>query len=652
MDGHHKIPFGTRIISQVLCTFLGFGLLPVDATDLTHLSLEDLANFEITTLARKEQNLFDTSAPVYVITDEELERSGMRTLPDALRLVPGLFVAHVDANKWVVTSRGFPGLFANKLLVLIDGRSVYTPLFSGVFWETQDILIEDIARIEIIRGPGGALWGANAVNGIINVITKTAYNTTGVFLQGGTGTERQRHFVAQYGGAWRSKGAYRVFGKHFKEDNSYALTPFGSQDNWHFERVGIRVDLSSTHHLEAEVYSGSVGQSFRLIKELIPPFETRLHSRASVSGGHLLGHFDYQTENWGMASIQAYYDRARRQEEILQGVIQTADMDFHHQFEMGSGLETVWGLGYRRIWDQFEGSLTARLDPEKRTTHLLTGFYQQDLWIFQERLRLTGGTKLEHNSFTGFEWQPNARLWFSLTNRQALWSSISRSTRTPSRSDHDFRGTFLLFPEDSLFQNAPAVLGSLSENQSFQSEILAALDIGYRARLGQSFVLDIAAFRNSYDQLRSTEILIDSLRFMQNPLYIRVPARSGNLADGISKGVEVTADWQASPKWRLRMAYSYFDMSLTVDPTSTDLVTPTYAHETPAHQANIRSYFKLRPNLSLDVTGRFADGLPTQHVEQYVTADVRVDWHSNDLVHFTFTGRNLANRKHQEFILL
>ena len=267
--------------------------------------------------------------------------------------MPGLFVAHVDANKWVVTARGFAGLFANKLLVLIDGRSVYTPLFSGVFWETQDTAFEDIDRIEVIRGPGGALWGANAVNGIINIITKDSHETTGTFIQGGGGNEQHPFLTTRYGTSLGSQLALRVFGKYFNRNDSHALTASGTQDNWHVSRLGIRIDHLRGPFVQANAYSGDVGQSFKLTTPLGPPFQSDLHSRATVKGGHILGHFEQQSEHWGLATLQAYFDRTERKEKILQGVIQTIDFDFHHQFEVSPNLETLWGLAYRRTRDRF-----------------------------------------------------------------------------------------------------------------------------------------------------------------------------------------------------------------------------------------------------------------------------------------------------------
>ena len=637
------------LLLWVLLSGVSFGATQMTPSDLTALSLEELMNIEVVTLARKEQRLFDASAAVYVISGNELRRTGINTLPDALRLVPGMFVAQVDANKWVVTSRGFAGLFANKLLVLIDGRSVYTSLFSGVFWEVQDIVFEDVERIEVIRGPGGALWGANAVNGIINIITKNTKETTGGYLQVGSGSEKRGTGMARVGGHAKGLGDFRVFGKHIRRDVSAGLTSFGSLDNWHLTQFGGRLDWTPSSFISGQIYRGQVGQSLSLVDRLVPPFASTQHTRAMVQGGHVLGHYKFVGNRVGDLDLQVYYDRSDRREYFLEGMFQTFDVDIQHRIQVKKQLETVWGVGYRLVSDHLNGSLTMSFDPDSKKSHLFSGFVQQDV-RFTNQLRLTAGSKVEHNSYTGVEWQPNMRLWWSPTLSQAFWAALGQAVRTPSRADQTINALYLLFPADSLFQGAPPGLAQFSGKSDFRSETVRAFEAGYRKQMGDHLLFDASAFYNTYDHLRSTEPNLAGLQFVQSPPYLLVPVLADNLAMATTYGMEVAMDWHVHLNWRLRAAYSFFDMDLQVEKTSADVITPSFAHETPAHQFNVRSSLDLPHHVFVDVTGRFVDGLPTQNVGQYVGCDAKLSWQAHRNFSFSFMGRNLLQHTQQEFI--
>ena len=627
--------------------------------DLTQLSLEELMNIEVTLVSRKPEKLAETAAAVFVLTAEDLRRSGVRSIPEALRLVPGMQVGRIDANKWVVTSRGFPGLFANKLLVLIDGRSVYTPLFSGVFWEAQDVVLEDVERIEVIRGPGGTLWGANAVNGVINILTRKAADTPGRSVQVGGGTE-ERGFATLRGGGRLGEGAhYRAYGKVFTRDRSRGATGQRPADGWHLYRIGGRIDweLSSRDALSVlgNGYRGEVGQSLLLTTSPSPPYVQAVHSEARIHGAAVLGRWERRISDRTDLALQLYYDRSGRRDYVLAGVIHNLDLDFQHRFRPGPRQEIVWGWGYRFTTDHFDPTFTMALHPESRKVHLLSGFVQDDITLVPERLRLIAGTKFEHNSYTGIEAQPNVRFWWSPAPRQALWGAVSRAVRTPSRGDNDIRAMAQAIPPDSLFPGVPSpvALVALVGNRDFTSENLLAFDLGYRAHFNERLTLDLAGFYNLYDDLRTNELEIDSRVLEGDPLppHLLIPMRVDNKATGKTWGFELAANGQWHP-WRLRAGYSFLRMDLEVDEDSFDAQTESYARELPRHQLSVRSYLDLPAGLELDVVGRYVHDFPVAEwkIDRYLTFDLRLGWRPEERLELSLAAQNLLDSPHPEYV--
>ena len=645
---------GTACISILVALLWTAGWAGEIPPDLTELTLEELMEIEIISASKKEERLFEAPAAVYVITGEDLRRSGVRNIPEALRLVPGMQVARIDANKWVVTSRGFAGLFANKLLVLIDGRSVYTPLFSGVFWEAQDVVLEDVERIEVIRGPGGTLWGANAVNGIINIITKRAEDAQGGFVRIGGGTEERAFGTVRYGGRLGDGACFRAYGKHFTRDASVDSAGQGRADDWRVLRVGGRMDwglsAQSTLTLQGDVYDGEVGQAVSLVTSLSAPYTQTVYSDAQISGGNVLGRWERTLNDRSDLALQFYYDRCARTDAMLHGVIHNTDIDFQHRVGLGWGQEIVWGLGYRFTADDSDGSFTMSLHPDSRHVHLFSGFVHDDISLISDRLRLTLGSKLEHNSYTGFELQPNIRFWWSPSRRHALWGAVSRAVRTPSRADHDIRGIPQALPPDSLFPGSPLALVTFLGDEDFVSETVLAFDLGYRSHLKDWFSVDVAGFCNLYDDLRTQELDLQSMEGVSSPPHVVIPLRVDNKATGKTYGIELGADWQVWDTWRLRTAYGYFHMDLEVAKDSFDTATETFAEENPRHQLSVRSYLDLPGPLELDVTGRYVDDLPTLAIDRYLTLDIHLGWHPGDRLELSLVGRNLLNSPHREFV--
>jgi len=650
----------TMMVRRLACVWISLMLwtravwaagTPIDLTELT---LEELMDIEIISVSKKEERLFEAAAAVYVITQEDLRRSGVRSIPAVLRLVPGMQVARIDANKWAVTARGFLGLFANKLLVLIDGRSVYTPLFSGVFWEAQDVVLEDVERIEVIRGPGGALWGANAVNGIINIITKPAEDAQGGFMQAGGGTEERGFGTVRYGGRLGERVHFQAYGKYFARDASVDRAGRGREDDWYVFRIGGRVDWrissQSMATVQGDVYDGQVGQVVRIATPLSPPYMRTVYSDAQISGGNVLARWERKSDDRSGVALQFYWDRSARTETVLKGVVHNADVDVQQRWEVSSRHEIVWGLEYRLTMDDLDGGPIMSFRPECRTVHLFSGFVHNDVSLASDRMRLMLGSKIEHNNYTGIEVQPDVRLWWSPAQGHALWGALSRAVRTPSRGEDDIRAVTQVWPSDSLYAGSPLAAATLLGNRAFDSETVLAFDAGYRAHLRTWLSLDVAAFHNLYDDLRTKELDLGSIEAAPSGSHLIVPVWVDNKAGGRTYGVELAADGQVRDGWRLRAAYTYFHMDLDVDEDSFDALTESYARENPGHLLSVRFLLDLPGAVELDLIGRYMDDLPTLDIDRYLTFDLCIGWRPNERLELSIAGRNLLDSPRPEFV--
>ena len=644
-----------RIVSiPLFFVLIAQAVLAADTSpNLTLLSLEELMEIEVTLASRKPEKLSAATAAISVLTAEDLHHLGVRSLPEALRWVPGMQVGRIDANKWEVSSRGFSGLFTDKLQVLIDGRSVYTPMFSGVFWEIQDVVLEDVDRIEVVRGPGGTLWGANAVNGVINVITESAEETQGGWIEIGGGTSARGSTTVRHGGKLGENGHFRVYGKFFAQDRSKG-TKQRVEDDWHLGRVGTRMDWQlsprETLTLEGSAYTGRAGQSFVLPTSLSPPYVQTVYYDAELRGGDLLGRWKRNLGDRGALELQLYLDRMDRSDFIVQGVIQNADIDFQHRFEPGAHHELIWGLGYRLTTDDYKGTFILSLLPTQRHAHLFSGFVQDDISLLADRARLTLGTKLEHNSRSGFEWQPNLRLGWFPSSRHTLWAAVSRATRTPSRADDDIRATLDVLPPGDLVTGSPVARVLLLGNRDFTSEEMLAWEAGCRASLAAALTVDIAAFHQRYDRLRSNEPESPFLVDAPSP-HLVIPVRISNGLNGETSGGELALSWQRKNWWRLQLTYSYLHMDLRPDRDSQDLGTDESEEgSVPRHQLALRSYFDLSPHLGLNVSGRYVDQLPYQEIGDYWTVDLHLEWHLSPHLEISLAGQNLVDSPHLEYI--
>ena len=642
------------IIKHTLFIFLIFLVIPSYAAidkpnnkerrntigELKKLSLEELSNVEIfnpeaSSAARKVQKLNDTAAALFVITQEDIRRGGFTSIPEALRMVPGVQVARINSNKWAISARGFNGLFASKLLVMIDGRTVYTPLRSEVFWDVQDLLMEDIERIEVIRGPGASLWGANAVNGIINIITKTAKDTQDNLLTTYAGDGEERAIVGvRHGGTLGKRGHYRVYGKFYNHDNF--VNEHGEdqqQDFWQMKRGGFRADWAASEAnnltLQGDVYDGFIN------KKIVPLGSNQpITDQTELNGFNVLGRWQHNLVN-GDIRLQAYYDHTERQELALGEKRRTFDIDFQHRWQRNNKQEFIWGLGYRYTQDDIKNSAIWNYDPQKRQDDLFSAFMQSELKISlnpltqgeENTLRLMLGSKFEHNDYTGFEYQPNIRLLWIPNESHSIWAAISRAVRTPSRTDVDV--TFQL-----PIQNQ--ILVGLA-NKNFQSETLLAYELGYRFKLNSNFLLDTTIFSHYYKKLRFVEV-----NFTPTTIFMK----NTNKMSGKISGLEMVASWQILDTWKLIATYSYLDLDLN---TPNSIIFFGEEGNNPYNQANLRSLLTLQHNIELDTALYYVDKVPNQKAASYTRFDVRLGWKAQKDLEISLGARNLFDTQHREF---
>jgi iron complex outermembrane recepter protein len=643
-----SLPRLHRAIGWMFFAFIGSSSLPTAAQSqsslpaLKQLSLEQLMDIEVTSVAKKEQRVADTAAAIYVITQEEIRRSGATSIPEALRLAPGVQVSRIDSNKWSIGVRGFGSRLSRSVLVLMDGRSVYSPLFAGVYWEVQDTLLEDIERIEVIRGPGGTIWGANAVNGVINIVTKNATETQGLLVTGGGGSEEKGFGGIRYGGKIGQNFSYRLYGKGFSRDGQF--TAHASDfDDWQNGQGGFRTDWNLTQSdkltIQGDAYQGKSGQR-TTVSSFSAPFLAAVRDDAHFSGMNLLGRWRRTLSDTSDLALQVYYDRTFRREPTFQERRNTVDFDFQHRFKVTGHQELTWGLGYRYTRGDTESVPTIVFSPRNRADNLFSAFVQDEIVLVENRLRLTVGSKFEHNEYSGFEFQPSARLLWTPGEGHSLWASISRAVRTPSRVEEDLTLTAALSPIVPIF-------GRLTGNDSFQAEKVLAYEVGYRLQPTDRFSVDIAAFYNRYTDLLSLE---SGVSFLEPPGNLIVPFLVDNKIKAEIYGFEVATDWRWLDWWRWRIAYSYLQLNLKNKAGSSDTMTEGSTEgSSPHNQLSLVSFVNLPANLQLDGVFRYVDSLPSQNVGHYFNLDLRLGWHATKNLELSLVGQNLLAGHHAEW---
>ena len=630
---------------------------PPRSVDVMDMDLESLMNIQVTSVSKRPEDLSDAAAAIYVITSEDIRRSGATSIPEALRLSPGLEVARQDAHTWAISSRGFNDEFASQMLVLIDGRSVYSPLFSGVYWDVQDLVLEDIDRIEVIRGPGGTLWGANAVNGVINITTKSAKETQGLLVTAGGGNEERGFGAVRYGVNFAEDHYLRIYTKYFNRDESALLNGDPANDSWYMARGGFRYDWIPNDEnmitLQGDIYGGEfdqtvAGVTFPTAGGVLPTLYT---DDGDMSGGNILSRWTHQFSEDSEFAVKLYYDRTSRDRVLLSEVRDTFDIDLQHQYRLGLRNNIVWGVGYNITSDKIRDTDTVVLDPSERTTSLYSAFIQDEITVIEDRLRLTLGSKLEHNDYTGWELQPSGRLSLSITDRQTAWFAVSRAISTPSRVEDDVTINRFAAPG-----TPPAIL-RLIGSREMDAKDLVAFELGYRIQPHDRVSFDLATFYNLYDNQRSLEA---GTPFpAPDGSYVVVPYTIGNRVDGEVYGFELATTWQAADWWRLKFNYTFWKTELEREAGSTDDLLSVGERDTPRHQVGVRSLMDLPYNFEFDTGIRYVDALPsrmrfvtgslTDGVPSYFVADARVGWRPNENWEVSLVAQNLLDSRHQEY---
>jgi len=619
--------------------------------DLSQVSLEDLMNIEVTSVSKKEQKMSQAAAAIFVITQEDIRRSGAANIPDLLRMVPGMDVSQINANTWAISARGFDDQFSNKLLVLIDGRAVYTPLLGGVNWDVQNVPLEDTERIEVVRGPGATVWGANAVNGVINIVTKKAADTKGAMVTGGGGTEGQAQGTVQYGGDIKEKTNYRIFANYLNYGSLPAVGGGSGKDNWNLLHGGFRADskISSSDSLtvQGDLYTGQEGATIIHIYSVAPPVIGNLNANNQVSGGNILGRWSHTFSSRSDTTFQFYFDKYARSGPQASETRDAIDFDFNHHFAWGSRQDVIWGAGYRRTWDTTIGTIDDSFTQPGTTLHLFNFFVQDTVTLNPDRFFLTAGTKVENSYFTGYEIEPSVRLAWTPSNRLTFWSAVSRAERSPARRDTGLIAPLAVFP-DPAGSNTPVEV-ILFGNPKFQSEHVVAYEAGFRAQPNDRLSIDVSTFFNRYDHLETVEPGLEIFQASPLPARFVIPMTFGNLMYGSTEGGELSANLKLTDRWTLSPGYAFLEMHLHTKPSSLDTTSEAeFQGSSPQHQAQLRSHVDLSHGLSWDASAYFVSELPIQGVASYTRIDTQLKWKFAERAEFTLVGQNLLQDHHLE----
>ena len=578
-------------------------------------------NIDVISVSKRSEKLTEAASAIQVITQKDILNSGAKTVAEALRLAPNLQVAQVNSSQWAISARGFSNVLANKLLVLIDGRTVYTPLYAGVFWDVQNVLLEDVDRIEVISGPGGTLWGANAVNGVINIITKNSRDTKGLFIEGGAGTALPGLGSLRYGGQISHDLSYRVYGTGFKLGNTFLTNGSESADNWHMIQGGFRLDWEGSEKdnltLQANLYGGK-------------PTPDGGDTSVIANGDNIVFRWNHKASEKTDFQLQAYYDNTLR--DFGNGFterLKTYDIDWQNRYKLGQRHDVTYGLNFRLMDQKMTNLQLFEFLPEHKTLYLYSVFVQDVMMLVKDRLHFTLGAKIEHNSYTNFEYQPNARLTWKATKNQTVWGAVSRAVRTPSRTDRDF------------FLHLTPTLPFVAGNDAFRSEDMIAYELGWRLQPLENLAISLSTFYNVYDNIRSVE---------PGPQPFFIPVTFANGVKGKTYGIELSATYQIAGWWNLRGGYTFLNKDLKVKPDSKDLNAGSAESNDPRHQFLIQSSMDLPGRLKLGTVIRYIDKLPKPTVPGYLGMDVQIGWKLSQVVELSVTGQNLLDNRHSEFI--
>lgn len=611
--------------------------------DNFELSPEQLFDAKVMSVSKTSEKLGDSPAAVYVLTNEDIMRSGVTSIPEALRIVPGVQVAQVNANSWAISVRGFNSTISDKLLVLIDGRQVYDALYSGVYWDIQDTMLEDVERIEVIRGPGASLWGANAVNGVINIITKAAKDTQGNLASVALGSYDRAIVEERHGGKLEDNGYWRAYGKYLERADGKTPAGANAYDGMTEERGGFRADwkandtVKGDFTLQGDMYNNDTS-GLTTIPVFVSPFTQTQVQNITANGGNLLGRWNRTLSDDSHFTLQSYVDYTSRKQLLLGYQRTTFNMDAQYELPALNRHKIIVGGEYSYSDDQLRQSQFVTLPGNTIDNMNISGFIQDKITLEPKTLFLTLGTKLERNDYTGFEAEPNASLQWHPDERQMVWASVSRAVRTPSQLEHDLTITAGVIPYGGGIAEY-----QLIPNKDFNSEILVAYEIGYRNQLTPKLMLDVTGFYNDYNKLSAISFLAPNLAV--SPVIL--PLIITNDASGETHGVETLLEWRALDTLNLSTSYSLLNMQLHSPPAETSLNSRGVQ---PEHQFNARALWDVTKNTELDTTVYYISSLPDYAVGHYWRFDVHWGWRIVDGLRFDLVGQNIFDGAHREFL--
>lgn len=611
----------------------------IASADLNALSLESLGEI-VTSVSKKPEDSFRSAAAIYVITNQDIKHSGATHIAEALRGVPGLEVARVDANNWAITSRGFNSVFSNKLLVLVDGRTIYTPMFSGVYWNVQNMPLDDVERIEVIRGPGASLWGANAVNGIINIITKSAKDTQGSMATTLFGNEDHNVTDIRYGGKAGTDTYYRVYGHYENRDSTDTEQGIDGNNDWNNVKTGFRADWknSDTENftLQGDAYTADIDLDLEVPSFTSPTGYNAYGDKIHARGYNVLGRWEQKHSTTLDSKIQAYVDYQSHKYSSLEQEIYTFDVDYQTAWKTSDRNDIVWGTAARLIQSDLGDSFDIVEAKDITTSHILSAFLQDQYALMPNELYLTLGSKLEHNNFTGIEIEPSARLAWYPSDNQTVWGAVSRAVRMPSILERS-----VLLNVDTI---APGVIAQQQYNPNSTSENIIAYELGYRTKPLNDVTIDSTVFFNDYSRLRTFEPLAPRA----DSLGAYVPFELNNVGDATTHGFETSINWDVTSRWNLLTNYTYLGMNFDEN-NSQD---PTFLSQEgagPNHQVSLRSQLFLPHNMQLINSAYYVSKLDALNVSDYTRFDTQLLWHPAAGVEVSLVGQNLFDDSHVEF---
>lgn len=658
-----------RIIKLLKTGILFSAFIPTivfaSESSITKYSIEELMSMEITSVSKKCQQVSKAAASIYVISQTDIKNSGLLSIPEILRLVPGLQVAQINGSNWAISARGFNGRWSNKLLVLMDGRTLYTPTFSGVYWDAQDTNIDDIERIEVIKGPGASVWGANAVNGVINIITKQSQDTLGGYINLVVGNE-QLSSTMRFGSAIGANGRFRIFAKATDNNATDLFSGGENHDAWDTQRVGFRSDWTLSKADELTIQ----GDSYKADAEQLSGWLEDVHSstiyikeNAQRSGYNTLFRWRHTNEDNSSFELQGYMDNSKRESMALIEDVRIYDIEFQHRFNLTNSQELTWGANYRQVKDELIGSFIVSFNPNSREIDLYGAFIQDEITLNEEVI-VTLGSKLEHNDYTGYEILPSARFLWAYNDTSSFWGAYSRSVRTPARANIDIQinaatisSPYIDFdgPFGPLNAGDPALI-SIVGSPDVDSEVLYALEGGYKGIISDGLSIDLSIYYNRYNKLLSNH---HSMELGGDPLptHAVLLSRWESKMKGKSHGFELSSSWFVNESLKITAGYSWLAMSMKLQGEDLDQSSVNDIEKgSPKHQLKISSNWKINDNLSLNLIGFYVDELfvrdtsGVQNIKAYTRFDANIQWYISPHINVQVAGQNIFTSQHREFV--